>query len=139
MAQPRLVILGIIMTGVLLVIFPVGLATFYRYRNRKVITCPGTHGPADVQLNARQHCFRQTTSGGSKLLAGAKKKGLRRSLRQTELARAVIRGAPKSPVTKIQLMEFNSILRCKAISRLIALFTLATLSGIVSLNKRTSV
>jgi len=53
MAQPLLVISGIIVMGAV-VIFPVGLATFYRYRNRKVITCPGTHGSADVQLNARR-------------------------------------------------------------------------------------
>jgi len=58
-----------------------------------------------TRVASLDHCFRQTTSGGSKLLAVAKKKGLRRSLRQTELARGVIRGAPKSPVTTIQLME----------------------------------
>lgn len=67
MAQPLLVILGIIVMGALLVIFPVGLATFYRYRNRKVITCPGTRGSADVQLNARRTAL--TTVFGRPLLA----------------------------------------------------------------------
>ena len=66
MAQPLLVILGIIVTGAV-VIFPVGLATFYRYRNRKVIICPGTHGSAGVQLNARRTAL--TTVFGRPLLA----------------------------------------------------------------------
>ena len=54
MTQPLLLILGIIAMGSLLVVFPVGLATFYRYRRRKVVTCPETHSPAEVRLDAHR-------------------------------------------------------------------------------------
>ncbi len=66
MSQPLLVILGIIAMGSLLVVVPVGLATFYRYRKRKVITCPETHGLAEVRLDARRAAL--TTVLGKPLL-----------------------------------------------------------------------
>lgn len=57
MTHPFVVIFAILATGILLVIFPVVLDAFHRYRKRRVITCPETHGPAEVQLDAGRAAF----------------------------------------------------------------------------------
>lgn len=67
MTTPLLLIFAIIAIGLLFVVFPVALDTFYRYRKRKIITCPETHGSAEVQLDTRRALF--TSAFGKPLLA----------------------------------------------------------------------
>ncbi len=52
MYTPLITISAIVAAAILLVLAPVGLGTYWRYRNRKVITCPENHKLAEVELNA---------------------------------------------------------------------------------------
>ena len=67
MTHPGLEILGMVAMGLLLVVLPIMLVTYYRYRKQKVINCPETQGAAEVQLDARRAAF--TSALGRPLLA----------------------------------------------------------------------
>lgn len=57
MTAPVILIGGIIALGLLYVVLPVTLDTYRRFRYGQVVTCPNTHGPAEVRLNARLATF----------------------------------------------------------------------------------
>ena len=50
--NPLLLITAILAFGFAAVLLPVALDAYRRYRYRKVISCPETHGFAEVKLNA---------------------------------------------------------------------------------------
>jgi len=50
--NPLLLIAGIVGFGITFVLIPVFIDAYRRYRYRKVITCPQTHGLAEVTLNS---------------------------------------------------------------------------------------
>ena len=50
--NPLLLIAGIVAFGLVFVVLPIGVDAYRRYRSRKFITCPQTHGVAEVTLNA---------------------------------------------------------------------------------------
>ncbi len=50
--NPLLLIAGIVAFGLVFVLVPIALDAFRQYRYRRVITCPQTHGLAEVDLNA---------------------------------------------------------------------------------------
>lgn len=49
--DPLLLIAGIVAFGLAFVVAPVFIDAYRQYRYRKVITCPETHGLAEVNLN----------------------------------------------------------------------------------------
>lgn len=49
--NPLLLIVGIVAFGLVAVVAPIVIDVYRRYRYRKVITCPQTHGIAEVSLN----------------------------------------------------------------------------------------
>ena len=49
--NPLLLIAGIFAIGLVFVFAPVFIDAYQKYRYRKVITCPETHGLAEVNLN----------------------------------------------------------------------------------------
>lgn len=51
--NPWLLIAGILAFGFIAVLVPVAVDAYRQYRLRKVITCPGTKGLAEVKLDAR--------------------------------------------------------------------------------------
>lgn len=51
---PLLLIAGIVAFGLIFVVAPVVIDAYRQYRYRKVITCPQTHGLAEVSLDASQ-------------------------------------------------------------------------------------
>ena len=51
--NPLMLIAGIIAFGLLFVIAPVAADAYRRYRDRKVVTCPETHGLAEVTFKTR--------------------------------------------------------------------------------------
>lgn len=54
MNGPLLLIVVIVATGLLFVVAPVVTYIYARYRNGKVLSCPETHGTAEVTLNAHR-------------------------------------------------------------------------------------
>jgi hypothetical protein len=52
MEAPLSLIAALVATGLVLVIIPVGLDAYRRFRHRKVIVCPGTHQMAEVMTTA---------------------------------------------------------------------------------------
>ncbi len=50
-SNPLLLIAGIVAFGLISVVVPVVIDAYRQYRDRKVITCPQTHGLAEVSLN----------------------------------------------------------------------------------------
>ena len=50
--NPLLLIAGIVAMGFVFVVAPVAIDAYRQYRYRKVITCPQTHGLAEVSLKA---------------------------------------------------------------------------------------
>jgi hypothetical protein len=52
MNGPLLIILVIVATGLLFVVAPVAIDIYVRYRNGKVLSCPESHGAAEVTLNS---------------------------------------------------------------------------------------
>ena len=52
-SNPLMLIAGIVTFGLLFVVAPVAIQAYRRYRHRKVITCPETHGVAEVNLKTR--------------------------------------------------------------------------------------
>ena len=53
MNNPITLIAGIVAFGLLFVVVPVVVDFYQRYRRRKLITCPETHGFAEVTLKTR--------------------------------------------------------------------------------------
>jgi hypothetical protein len=52
METPLLLIAALAATGLILVVIPVGIDAYRRFRYTKVIVCPGTHQMAEVAPNA---------------------------------------------------------------------------------------
>jgi hypothetical protein len=50
--NPLLLIAGIVAFGLVAVVAPIVIDVYRQYRYRKVITCPESHGLAEVTLNA---------------------------------------------------------------------------------------
>ena len=50
--NPLLLIAGILAIGLVFVVAPVFIDAYRQYRNQKVVTCPQTHGFAEVNLKA---------------------------------------------------------------------------------------
>jgi hypothetical protein len=50
--NPLMLIAGIVAMGLVFVVVPIGIDAYRQYRYRKVITCPQTHGLAEVSLNS---------------------------------------------------------------------------------------
>lgn len=48
--NPFILIAGIVAFGLLFVVAPVAIDAYRQFRHRKVITCPETHGLAEVNL-----------------------------------------------------------------------------------------
>ena len=57
MNNPLMLIAGIIIVGLLFVVVPVVIDAYHRFRHRKVLTCPETHGPAEVSLDTGRAAF----------------------------------------------------------------------------------
>jgi len=53
MNNALMLIVVIVLFGLLFVVAPVVFDAYTRYRQRKVIACPETHGPAEVALQSR--------------------------------------------------------------------------------------
>jgi hypothetical protein len=49
--NPLLLIAGIVAFGLVAVVAPIAIGVYRQYRHRKVVTCPRTHGVAEVSLN----------------------------------------------------------------------------------------
>ena len=52
MEVPLLMIAVVVATGLVLVVIPVALDSYHRFRHRKVIVCPDTHRMAEVTPKA---------------------------------------------------------------------------------------
>lgn len=50
--NPMLLITGIVAFGLVFVVAPVVIDAYRQYRHRKVVTCPQTHGFAEVILDS---------------------------------------------------------------------------------------
>ncbi len=50
--NPLMLIAGIVAFGLVAVVAPIVIDAYRQYRDRKVITCPQTHGRAEVTLNS---------------------------------------------------------------------------------------
>jgi hypothetical protein len=57
MDNPFILIAGIIAVGLLFVVAPVVFDTYRRFRNRKVITCPESHGLVEVSVDPGRAAF----------------------------------------------------------------------------------
>jgi hypothetical protein len=49
--NPLLLIAGIVAFGLVAVVAPIVIDVFRQYRDRKAVTCPQTHGVAEVSLS----------------------------------------------------------------------------------------
>ena len=49
--NPLLLIAGIVAFGLVAVVVPIAIVVFRQYRDRKAVSCPQTHGVAEVSLN----------------------------------------------------------------------------------------
>jgi len=50
--NPLLLIAGIVAIGLVFVVIPVFIDAYREFRHRRVVTCPQTHGLAEVSLNS---------------------------------------------------------------------------------------
>lgn len=53
MKTPLILIAATVALGLFYIVLPFTLDVYRRFRYRKVVTCPDTHGLAEVRLNAR--------------------------------------------------------------------------------------
>ena len=57
MSTPFITVATIIALAVLLVLLPLAVHTFQRYRSKKVVRCPETKGLAEVDIDAPRAAF----------------------------------------------------------------------------------
>jgi hypothetical protein len=50
--SPGLLILAVVAAGLLFVLLPVMLTTFYEYRRKRTVVCPETGRPAEIGVDA---------------------------------------------------------------------------------------
>lgn len=55
------IIMAVLALGVLYVVFPVAATTYRRLRGVRTVTCPETHAPAEIELNATQAALTAAT------------------------------------------------------------------------------
>jgi len=52
MTTPLLIILGVALVGIVYVLLSVGTDAYFRLRGPRLVTCPETHAPVEVDLDA---------------------------------------------------------------------------------------
>jgi hypothetical protein len=57
MKTPLILAAAIIALGGLYVLLPLVIHTFQRYRNKRVMTCPETESPAEINIDAQRAAF----------------------------------------------------------------------------------
>ncbi len=57
MKTPLILAAAIIALGGLYVLLPLVIHTFQRYRNKRVMTCPETGSPAEINIDAQRAAF----------------------------------------------------------------------------------
>ena len=79
--NPLLLIAGIVAFGLVAVVAPIVIDVFRQYRDQKAVTCPQTHGVAEVSLSTGLAALGAAV-GRQELLVVARAKRMRRAVRK---------------------------------------------------------